>query len=309
VAKWNCSEPYNTAYLEQTYQGLEVAPCCVAVTQTYNSDYSLFDQPYLVDIRNKFDNNVIPSACEYCKKNESLGFTSRRQASGQHPIENTLKNLEIHVGNYCNLKCVICNNSWSSAWRKDAQAMGLKTYSNFKFDPQSIESKLSEVEWLHFNGGEPLFTDVHIQVLERIPYQEQCNVYYNTNGTIRVDDNVFKLWSKFKLVKLVFSIDDVGKRFNYQRTNADWNEVESNMFWYRDVAPVNMMFGINRTVSKLNQPYLSELDQWFETSFATNRLGDPNEFSDQLAVGPCSLDSKIFDDYIQKLNQLRQVSI
>lgn len=309
MAKWNCSEPYNTAYLEQTYQGLQVAPCCVADTQSYDYSQTIDDQPYLKTIRQQFDQGTMPSACQSCLRNEQNGYPSRRQSSGQYPRRNKIVNLEIHLGNYCNLKCVICNNEWSSAWRKDAQAMGFATYDNFKFDLKNIKADLSLVQWLHFNGGEPLFTDVHIKILKKIPNPEQCSVYYNTNGTIRVDDNVFKLWSKFKLVKLVFSIDDVGKRFNYQRTNADWNEVESNMFWYRDVAPVNMMFGINRTVSKLNQPYLSELDQWFDTSFATNRLGDPNEFSNQLAVGPCSLDSKIFDDYIQKLNQLRQVSI
>ena len=51
-------------------------------------------------------------------------------------INKKVVNLEIHVGNYCNLKCVICRNEWSSAWRKDAEAMGLKTYDNFKLDPE-----------------------------------------------------------------------------------------------------------------------------------------------------------------------------
>lgn len=307
MANWTCSEPYNTAYLEQTNRGLVVAPCCVADTSLYTPNCDLFNQPYLIDIRNKFDNDLVPSACKYCEKNEKKGLTSRRQSSGQQPAENKLKNLEIHLGNYCNLKCVICNNGWSSAWHKDAQAMGLKTYNNFKFNPADIQSDLSEVEWLHFNGGEPLVTNVHVQVLELIPYPEQCSVYYNTNGTIRVDDKIFKLWSKFKLVKLVFSIDDIGQRFNYQRTNADWNKVESNMFWYRDTAPVNMMFGINRTVSRLNQDHLGDLDTWFAEDFPTNRLGDPNDFTQQLASGPTSIDAseEKFKDYIQRLDQLR----
>ena len=81
------------------------------------------------------------------------------------------------------------------------------------------------------------------------------------------------------------------------------------MFWYRDRAPVNMMFGINRTISQLNQPYLQELDEWFADSFPTNRLGDPNDFSEQLANGPCALGNVHFDRYIQKLNSVRQISI
>jgi hypothetical protein len=66
-----------------------------------------------------------------------------------------------------------------------------------------------------------------------------------------------------------------------------------------------MMFGINRTISKLNQPYLSELDEWFAENFATNRLGDPNDFSEQLAGGPTALDSKTFEDYISRLDAIR----
>lgn len=303
--KWSCSEPYNSAYLEQTQFGLQVAPCCVAKTQLYDCNYDLHNQPYLYNIIQQFDNGVVPDSCENCVYHEQNGHKSRRQSTGQQPIHNKLKNLEIHVGNYCNLKCVICNNGWSSAWRKDAEAMGFETYDNFKFDPDSINADLNTVEWLHFNGGEPLFTNIHLDVLNRIPNTSQCIVYYNTNGTIRVKPSVFELWSKFKLVKLVFSIDDIGTRFNYQRTNADWNEVESNMFWYRETAPVNMMFGINRTISKLNQPYLSELDEWFAQHFATNRLGDPNDFSEQLAGGPTALDSETYEDYISRLDTIR----
>jgi organic radical activating enzyme len=306
--KWTCSEPYNTVYLEQKQNALEVAPCCVARTQPYDHTVELYDQSSLKHVRQQFDEGTVPLACDYCVLNEKKGIPSRRQAR-QEPLVNTVKNLEIHLGNYCNLKCVICSNRWSSAWRKDAQALGLPTFDNFKFDPDSITADLSTVEWLHFNGGEPLFTDVHLDILRRIPNPLECCVYYNTNGTIRVDDSVFEIWSKFKLVKLIFSIDDVGERFNYQRTNADWEEVQSNMFWYRDHAPVNMMFGINRTISQLNQPYLEDLNEWFANSFPTNRLGDPNDFSEQAATGYCSLDSENFEDYIAKLNSVRQVTV
>ena len=93
--------------------------------------------------------------------------------------------------------------------------------------------------------------------------------------------------------------------FNYQRTNADWKTVEENMFWYREVSPVNMMFGINRTISKLNKDYTQELDNWFKKCFPTNRLGDSNDFSNQLATGPTALDSKKYEEYIAKLDKVR----
>lgn len=309
MSSWTCSEPYNTVYLEQQETGLHIAPCCVATPELYDTNATLFDQPYLQQIRAEFDNNKIPSACAYCVKNEQNGLTSRRQSSGQDEHVHQLKNLEIHVGNYCNLKCVICSNKWSSAWRTDAAALGYKIFNNFKFNPDELVKDLDTdtVDWLHFNGGEPLFTDIHRDVLNSISNPEKCTVYYNTNGTIRVTDSVFELWSKFKLVKLIFSIDDVGERFNYQRTNADWSQVESNMFWYRDVAPSNMMFGINRTISKLNIDHLSDLDEWFVNFFPTNKEGDQNDYTNQTATGPCAVNANEtqFKTYIDNLNKLR----
>lgn len=41
-----------------------------------------------------------------------------------------------------------------------------------------------------------------------------------------------KLLKKFKKVYLNFSIDDIGKRFEYQRKGANWNEVVENMKKY-----------------------------------------------------------------------------
>ena len=77
------------------------------------------------------------------------------------------------------------------------------------------------------------------------------------------------------------------------------------MFWYRETSPVNMMFGINRTISKLNKDHTQELDDWFKDNFPTNRLGDSNDFSNQLATGPTALDSEKYEEYIAKLDKIR----
>lgn len=303
-----CNEPWNNIFIEQRRGDLYVSSCCVSKAVKYDPAYSLREQPSLEKVRKDFDNNVRSDACEWCWKNEDNGIVSRRQNNGQGPKQDSITRFEIHVGNYCNLKCVICKNVLSSSWYKDSVAMGLPTVDNFKNTYTDILD-VRNAEWIHFNGGEPLLTEVHLDVLKKVQSKQLCSLYYNTNGTLRVDDTVFDLWNEFKLVKLIFSIDDVGDRFNYQRTNANWLEVQSNIFWYRDRAPVNMMFGINRTISRLNQPYLKELEEWFATSFPTNRLGDPNDFTEQLATGYCSLDSDKFEDYITRLNSVRQVTV
>jgi organic radical activating enzyme len=311
MTEWNCSEPFNNVYIEQREEDVRVAPCCVTPTYKFDPAYSLFDQPSLVAYRDAFNNQQVPAGCNWCVKNESQGIRSRRQDAGQKEKANKLTNLEINTGNFCNLKCVICDNLRSSAWYNDAVAMGLPTWNNTKNSTWQDHIKLDEdtrVQWIHFNGGEPLLTDVHITLLEKIQDKSKVRLYYNTNGTIRVKDHVLALWEKFNVVQLIFSIDDIGERFNYQRTNADWDTVESNLLWYIKNSPVNMMFGINRAISRLNQHYLNDLDQWFKHNFSHNRLGDPCDFSNQTAYGICALDSpdEEFQKYIDKLDSIRR---
>ena len=53
-------------------------------------------------------------------------------------------------------------------------------------------------------------------------------IHYNTNGT-QFPEHAEEIWKHFKLIEIAFSIDDVGERFEYQRANALWNNVNENM--------------------------------------------------------------------------------
>jgi hypothetical protein len=53
-------------------------------------------------------------------------------------------------------------------------------------------------------------------------------IHYNTNGT-QYPEQAERSGSYFKTVEIAFSIDDVGDRFEYQRTNAVWSEVCENI--------------------------------------------------------------------------------
>jgi hypothetical protein len=76
------------------------------------------------------------------------------------------------------------------------------------------------------------------------------------------------------LVKVFFSIDDIGPRFEYIRYGATWNEVEDNMLWYKDTMPSNVMFTIQPTVSCLSALHHYELLDWKKQYFDTNKEGD-----------------------------------
>ena len=308
MSSW-CSEPFNNVYLENLNGG-RIAPCCMAKTEKINQYYTLYNQPYLQDIRKQFLQGKQPDACVQCWKNEQQGLGSRRLDKGQQQQKNSLISLEINVNNRCNLKCRICGPKYSTAWHSDARKMGMDIPKPSKNNLWK-ELNLSKLQWVHFNGGEPLMSTDHAEMLEAIPNKQNCEVYYNTNGTIRVSNAILDLWQEFKLVKIVFSIDDVAEDFEYQRRGASWKQVEENMLWYKDNAPHNTMFGINRTISRYNVDRLEYLNKWVNDVFSTNRYGDTNDFTDQMALGVAGLDTskQNFDDYNMKLDLIETVEI
>lgn len=249
--------------------------------------------------------------CHRCYAEESLGRTSRRQAS-QDNYENFLESpdiehasvgpegLDYSVGNLCNLKCIVCGPDNSSSWISDYQKIypdqDVSKYVFRKTRTVEIQDDrfLSRLRSVHFHGGgEPLMSDAHTRLLQRIKSVKglsDVRVYYNTNGTQQVDQQTLDLWSQCKLVELYFSIDDVGHRFEYQRTGAKWQQVQDNIAWFKANMPHNHMFNVNCVWGYLNIFYLDELLDWHQENFNTNRYGDPCRLLWQKAIGPFSID-------------------
>ena len=90
-------------------------------------------------------------------------------------------------------------------------------------------------------------------------------IHYNTNGTQFPVDAQF-VWQYFKTVEIAFSIDDLGDRFEYQRTNARWSEVEANIERFRELRRqhTNIQLQVCSTVNVFNVCYLEELSHWIE---------------------------------------------
>jgi hypothetical protein len=67
-------------------------------------------------------------------------------------------------------------------------------------------------------------------------------------------------------VEIAFSIDDIGQRFEYQRSNAVWSEVLANLDRFRDLrrAHANIKLQCCSTVNVFNVFYLEELAHWID---------------------------------------------
>jgi len=93
----------------------------------------------------------------------------------------------------------------------------------------------------------------------------QVEIHYNTNGT-QWPQRGPDIWRHFRTVEVAFSIDDVGERFEYQRTNARWPDVNHNLHQFRDLRSQhpNIQLQCCSTVNVFNVMYLEELADWID---------------------------------------------
>jgi hypothetical protein len=91
----------------------------------------------------------------------------------------------------------------------------------------------------------------------------QVEIHYNTNGT-QFPLEAPEIWRHFKTVEIAFSIDDLGDRFEYQRTNARWSEVVTNITKFRTLRDNshNIQLQCCSTVNVFNVRYIDQLAHW-----------------------------------------------
>ena len=306
--KYFCYELYKNIAVWSNNGQITSTPCSF-----YSEHFSKSDTINLAEVwhsqeRQKVlqmvDKEIPIPGCHTCYQAEAKGLTSRRLASFEIYEDwhkdtrldlSGPQSLDYSVGNLCNLKCIICGPHNSSKWIDDYEKLyPEKNINFFKYqkhnqleitDPESLKNIIT----VHFHGGgEPLLSDAHYNLLKRIEQVKglsDVRVFYNTNGTVTVDDKVLKLWEQCKLIELYFSIDDIYQRFDYQRPGSSFQLLEQNLQWYKNAMPHNHLFKVNAVWGYLNLFYLDQLVAWQQENFAQNRYGDPVPLIFQKAQG------------------------
>ena len=251
---------------------------------------------YMQTLRQDFLDAQQPSACRKCWREERAGRTSKRMHTLdrlKHMLPDQswtvdakpLMFLDLKLGNICNLKCRICG-SWSSSQFAVEELANLgptedrKTNHHYQMLKQGawprenltfwkeIDQVVDQIRYIEFTGGEPFMIQEHFDMLQRLVDRgiaHNIEIHYNTNGT-QYPEDADEIWKHFKLVEIAFSIDDIGERFEYQRTNAVWKEVCRNLGWFRTLREhySNIRLQVCSTVNVFNVLYLEELAQWID---------------------------------------------
>jgi MoaA/NifB/PqqE/SkfB family radical SAM enzyme len=283
-----------------------VRPCCLAEEEIVDENGNKFDlntasfagiqhSNYMQNLRQQFLNGEQPQTCRKCWREERSDRISKRMHTLdrlKHVLPDDpwttdarpLMFLDLKLGNICNLKCRICG-SWSSSSiateeinylppseRKNSVhyqmlRQGAWPRENAVFWNE-IDQVVDQLRYIEFTGGEPFMIQEHFDMLQGIVDRGvagNIEIHYNTNGT-QWPEHAETIWREFKTVEIAFSIDDVGERFEYQRSNAVWNNVVENIEKFKQLKSrhTNVHLQVCSTVNVFNVFYLDELANWID---------------------------------------------
>jgi sulfatase maturation enzyme AslB (radical SAM superfamily) len=252
----------------------------------------------LTESREKNNQQQWLPGCWQCERLEKTGAKSfRKSMIEKFGVRQNLsgpQRIDLLFDRSCNLACSTCGPHSSSMWIKHLKDNNLETQvvletSNLEKIKSILKTlDLSNIGMIQFCGGETLLGNTYWQAAELLAElvpdaKNKLELGFQTNGTQSIDPKYYDLIDKFKLVKLMVSIDGVGEKFEYLRWPASWNQTVDNIFQLRNTVPSNVMFSFNSTVGCYNAFEILDVWQWFEENLSTNREGDVSEFCLQLA--------------------------
>jgi MoaA/NifB/PqqE/SkfB family radical SAM enzyme len=278
-----------------------VRPCCLANDEIVDaagnkfeisktSFYDIQQSAHMMNLRREFLQGKQPETCNKCWTEEASGRTSKRmhtQDRLKHIISDMvlwsetpakLMFLDLKLGNICNLKCRICG-SWSSsssaAEQVKVNGKNTRDYEMLKQGAWPRSAPLfwadenlysTDLRYLEFTGGEPFMIKEHFEYLEKLveaELSENIEIHYNTNGT-QWPAEYIDIWRHFKHVEIAFSIDNTGLRFEYERKNAKWDNVNDNIQKFIDLreSSSNMSLQLCTTINIYNVLYLKDIVHW-----------------------------------------------
>ena len=259
--------PWVHMHTTPTGQG---APCCIGHSCADNKGVGNSNRNSLADLVNSpkmkklrldmLKGNKNPE-CANCHKHDDQGIPSFRTQSNkqweQHfndVIETTdmntgritnfrMRYFDIRFSNICNFKCRTCGSAFSSLWEaedlKSKEKTGLPFWAQIvpkgnreEFIDEILE-QVENFEIAYFAGGEPLITEEHYLLLERMIKTGKTDIELRYNSNISnlkfKKKDIFTMWNMFSQpIKIYASIDHIGDRAEYIRNGTIWKKVEEN---------------------------------------------------------------------------------
>lgn len=289
-------------------------PCCIF----QGSNISTVEKTTLVDtlnsdsmkkLRQEMLSGIKPKECNQCWIEEENKKISKRLQDNYrfrgiagdidwNQIDNIdPATLNIKLGNICNLSCRICEPKQSSSFDHEVKHNTIlekfykpNIYNNKWVQDehglfwQSMKDSKDSLKVIQFEGAEPLLVKQHFKILDYYVAQgiaQNICLHYNTNASI-FPETKFEIFEKFQQVEFTLSIDNLDKKFEYERFGVSWKTVDSNIQKFACLDKSKFTVNVNTTVSALNIMDTYNLFQYFNNAgipIDFNILYTPNDMS------------------------------
>ena len=293
--KFKCSMVY---YGLSVNQDGSLDPCCqytrdntMPIVQYSNFEY--FQNHVREPINQDAQKEQQHAGCQKCWSEESAGWTTLRQfANRWYPLIpdqgfyqrtaqgymdwNPIKHVELRLGNFCNLKCMMCTPGSSSSVQVE-RITNSNAFAQIGLYPLNVKSVaywedpafltfceqrlFKDVERINITGGEPFIIPEVLKMLDRLVAREQyCTVCFDTNLT-QVSDRLIEKLSQFSRLEIIVSLEGIGVKNDYVRYPSRWHVIEQNIARIRERVP-QALISVNHTLQHTSVYALPELAEY-----------------------------------------------
>jgi radical SAM protein with 4Fe4S-binding SPASM domain len=279
-----CIRPFNSIVVSTDGS---LRPCCQIKQKNFNIKTSTikeyWNNEYLSQLRKKFLDNEKPNECENCWNMENQNLQSHRIESNfeyktifKKKYEKNLKlleknnleypeDIELSVTNICNLACQMCSGKDSSKLLIENNYLN---FENLKQSDYNLHHKMHlqikeivkhDLKLLNLRGGEPLVNKIIIEIIEKLATSgraKDMTLHITTNGTA-CNNRILNLLGNFKKIKIMLSMESIGRYNDYLRYPSHWPDIEKNILQFKSLK--NVYLYINTTIQNLNLLYLEPL--------------------------------------------------
>jgi sulfatase maturation enzyme AslB (radical SAM superfamily) len=244
-----------------------------------------------------------PEQCNRCKIEKAAGHRSRDQwETLRHQesftqemavartledgtfVDPEIQDMDLRVGNQCNLRCAMCFPGEATKWYKDYEEITGEDYFYVDGKKYNLIAKDGDFDWVRatekvaslvrasskllkikFGGGEPLMIKHHQQLIKGLieaGYSNRIELEYSSNITV-FPPELFDLWKHFKLIKICASLDALGEANSAIRYGTSWDTVKENLKMLDDTESHIEVF-TSTTISLLSIEHYADLLLWLQ---------------------------------------------
>ena len=151
-------------------------------------------------------------------------------------------------------------------WENKGSTNG-SSYNWHKQNPtfwKQFYDQMKHMKQIYFAGGESLIIEEHYEILEEAIRQglaPQLEIRYNSNG-VEWREDLFELWSHFKLVRFHYSVDSIEQMNEYIRYPSKWDRTREVFHILDKQTTDNVEVTVACAVQALNIYYIPDFIKW-----------------------------------------------